>query len=94
MIYSEFMKNSKKPFSESEKRWQSIRRGRYVEFNLVNDRGTKFGLESNGNTESILVSMPANASWEYNFRPEPGSQEEKTQELLKKDINWIGFKTK
>ncbi|WP_340111929.1 oxygen-dependent coproporphyrinogen oxidase [Maribellus mangrovi] len=93
LIYSEFMKNSEKPYTEREKRWQSIRRGRYVEFNLVNDRGTKFGLESNGNTESILVSMPANASWEYNFSPEPGSQEEKTQELLKKDINWIGFKT-
>lgn len=94
LIYSEFMKNNKKPFTEHEKRWQSIRRGRYVEFNLVNDRGTKFGLESNGNTESILVSMPAYASWEYNFIPEPGSQEEKTQELLKKDINWIGIKTK
>jgi coproporphyrinogen III oxidase len=93
-IYSEFMKNSNKAFTEREKHWQSLRRGRYVEFNLVNDRGTKFGLESKGNTESILVSMPANAAWEYNFSPPPGSLEEKTQELLKKDINWIGFKNK
>jgi len=93
-IYSVLMKNNAKPFSEREKAWQNLRRGRYVEFNLLNDRGTKFGLESNGNTESILVSMPANASWEYNYTPEAGSFEEQTLQLLKKDIDWIGFKTK
>ncbi len=93
-IYSVLMKNNWKPFSEREKQWQNLRRGRYVEFNLLNDRGTKFGLESNGNTESILVSMPANAAWEYQFTPEPGSLEEQTLQLLKKDIDWIGFKTK
>ena len=93
-IYSEFMKNYTKPYSDREKRWQNLRRGRYVEFNLLNDRGTRFGLESNGNTESILVSMPANASWEYNYVPEAESFEEKTLQLLKKEINWIGLKTK
>ncbi len=91
-IYSEFMKRSSKPYSEKESKWQALRRGRYVEFNLVNDRGTKFGLESNGNTESILVSMPANAAWEYNYMPEPDSLEEKTQQLLKKEINWAELK--
>jgi len=91
-IYSEFMKNSTKAFSDREKNWQNLRRGRYVEFNLLNDRGTKFGLESGGNTESIMVSMPPNASWEYNYFPEPGGFEEKTLTLLKKDINWIGYK--
>ncbi|HPF50662.1 MAG TPA: oxygen-dependent coproporphyrinogen oxidase [Draconibacterium sp.] len=93
-IYSELMKNNAKPFSTREKEWQNLRRGRYVEFNLLNDRGTKFGLESNGNTESILVSMPANASWEYNYTPKVGSFEAQTLQLLKKDIDWIGFKTK
>lgn len=78
-----------KKSSEREKQWQSLRRGRYVEFNLVNDRGTKFGLVSGGRTESILMSLPANASWEYSFQPEIGSKEAETQSLLKKEINWI-----
>lgn len=93
-IYSKLMENHSKSYTEREKRWQELRRGRYVEFNLLNDRGTKFGLESDGNTESILVSMPAKAAWEYNYSPEPGSFEEQTLQLLKKDIDWIGFKTK
>jgi len=88
-IYSEYMKNSSKAYTEKDTKWQALRRGRYVEFNLLNDRGTKFGLESNGNTESILVSLPANASWEYNYMPEPGSMEEQTLHLLKKEINWV-----
>lgn len=91
-IYTVFMKKyGDRPFSEREKKWQNLRRGRYVEFNLVNDRGTKFGLESNGNTESILASLPTNASWEYNYKAEPGGFEEKTLSLLKKDIDWINF---
>lgn len=94
LIYAELMKNNTKPYTEKEKRWQALRRGRYVEFNLVNDRGTKFGLESNGNTESILVSLPATAAWEYDFKAEPGSFEEKTMQLLKKEIDWIGFQAK
>lgn len=90
VIYSKLMKdNGTKPFSESEKKWQKIRRGRYVEFNLIHDRGTKFGLESDGNIESILVSLPAEVEWVYQHAPEAGSPEAQTQELLKKGISWI-----
>ncbi len=89
-IYSRLMKeNGHKPFSEAQKRWQKIRRGRYVEFNLIHDRGTKFGLESDGNIESILVSLPAEVEWVYQYQPEPGSPESQTQELLKKGIDWV-----
>ncbi len=82
-------RNRKKPFSDHNKKWQLLRRGRYVEFNLVYDKGTKFGLETNGRVESILMSLPALASWEYNYKPEPDSEEEKTLKSLKKGINWI-----
>lgn len=91
-IYSGFMnKYGNKPFTEREKKWQNLRRGRYVEFNLIHDRGTKFGLESDGNTESILLSLPANASWEYDYVPEPGGFEEATLKQLKKEIDWLNF---
>ncbi len=89
--YATFMKKyGRKPYSVREKKWQALRRGRYVEFNLVYDRGTKFGIESGGSAESVLVSLPLNAAWEYNYNPEPGGFEEKTLQLLKKDIDWIG----
>ena len=95
VIYAGFMeKHKSKSYSEREKKWQAIRRGRYVEFNLLHDRGTRFGLESDGNTEAILVSLPANASWEYNFTPEAGGFEENTLQLLKKGIDWIDFRHK
>lgn len=89
-IYTHFMRQNRDlPFGEREKQWQLLRRGRYVEFNLVWDRGTKFGLETNGRTESILMSMPPQANWTYDFRPEPGSQEERTLSLLRKGVDWV-----
>ena len=89
-LYAHFMKkNHAIPYGEREINWQRLRRGRYVEFNLVWDRGTKFGLETNGRTESILMSLPPLAGWEYNMVPEPGSHEHETLELLKKDMNWL-----
>ncbi|MGN0002663.1 MAG: oxygen-dependent coproporphyrinogen oxidase [Sphingobacterium composti] len=76
-------------YSQREKDWQLLRRGRYVEFNLVYDSGTKFGLETNGRIESILMSLPAQANWFYDFKAEPGSEEQRTLDLLKKNINWV-----
>jgi coproporphyrinogen III oxidase len=91
-VYRYFMnKNSKIPFGENEKSWQSLRRGRYVEFNLVWDAGTKFGLDTNGRTESILMSMPPMAEWEYMHETEIGSSEEFTQNHLKKGIDWLSY---
>jgi coproporphyrinogen III oxidase len=91
-VYTHFMeKNKDVPFGEKEKHWQLIRRSRYVEFNLVYDAGTKFGLETNGRTESILMSMPPQAVWEYSYIPEKGSPEEETQNLLKKGIDWLNI---
>ncbi|MDZ7897251.1 MAG: oxygen-dependent coproporphyrinogen oxidase [Arcicella sp.] len=89
-IYTHFMKKNKDlPFTEKEKTFQLLRRGRYVEFNLVHDRGTKFGLETNGRTESILMSMPPVANWVYDYKAEENSEEEKTLRLLKKGIDWV-----
>ncbi len=89
-IYTHFMaKNKDLPFGENEKTWQMLRRGRYVEFNLVWDQGTKFGLDTDGRTESILMSMPPVANWVYNYEAASGSEEAKTLGLLKKGIDWV-----
>ncbi len=85
-------KNKNKSFDEENKNWQLLRRGRYVEFNLVYDKGTKFGLETNGRIESILMSLPQHASWQYNFQVHKNSPEEKTLQLLKKEIDFINHK--
>lgn len=77
-------------FSEKEKAWQQLRRGRYVEFNLVYDRGTSFGLNTPGaRVESILMSLPLTSRWEYMHEPDRGSHEDKTLEVLRKPVEWV-----
>ncbi len=89
-IYTHLMKkNHALPYTENELAWQRLRRGRYVEFNLVLDKGTKFGLDTDGRTESILMSLPPQANWEYNYQPHPDSPEQATIDLLKKGIDWV-----
>ena len=76
--------------TEAEKRWQQLRRGRYVEFNLVYDRGTKFGLHTPGSrVESILMSLPLTARWEYAHQPAAGSREQQLLNVLRQPRDWV-----
>lgn len=76
-------------YSPENRNWQEIRRGRYVEFNLVHDKGTLFGLKTNGRIESILMSLPPHVQWVYDNHPEVGSEEEKLIQVLENPVDWI-----
>ena len=81
-------KRKNKPFTGHHKHWQEIRRGRYVEFNLVHDRGTLFGLKTAGRTESILMSLPPTVRFEYNYQPTPNSEEDKLLQVCLHPKDW------
>ena len=87
----EAAKNIYKWTHDNEKAFQCYRRGRYAEFNLVYDRGTHFGLQSGGRTESILMSMPPQANWDYNWNPTAGSREAELYEHFLKPVDWLNI---
>jgi coproporphyrinogen III oxidase len=76
-------------YAKEQKDWQEVRRGRYVEFNLVHDKGTLFGLKTNGRIESILMSLPPVVQWKYDYHPAPGSEEERLIKVLQQPKEWV-----
>ena len=82
-------KQKDESYTPDQRYWQEIRRGRYVEFNLIHDRGTLFGLKTNGRIESIFMSLPPRVRWDYDYNPKPGSREEKLVDVLKNPREWV-----
>ncbi|HLQ99130.1 MAG TPA: oxygen-dependent coproporphyrinogen oxidase [Sphingobacterium sp.] len=82
-------KRKNHPYTEHNRKWQEIRRGRYVEFNLIHDRGTLFGFKTKGRIESILMSLPPHAQWIYDYHPAPESAEENLLKVLQTPVAWV-----
>eukprot|EP01099_Mayorella_cantabrigiensis_P006424 TRINITY_DN535_c0_g1_i2.p1 TRINITY_DN535_c0_g1~~TRINITY_DN535_c0_g1_i2.p1 ORF type:complete len:339 (-),score=92.49 TRINITY_DN535_c0_g1_i2:143-1114(-) len=91
-IFSHFaVENRLIPVTPEQRQYQLLRRGRYVEFNLIYDRGTKFGFQSEGRTESILMSLPPTTKWQYNWKPEEGTQEDKIMKFFHRAQDWLSI---